>query len=59
MNAPHIPNNLVLLHQELATGPRTGLELERALDISGPTLSRLLGQMGSQIERMGAARSTR
>lgn len=60
MKAPHsIPDNMVQLCQELATGPRTGLELEQALDISGPTLSRLLGRMGSQIERMGAARSTR
>jgi hypothetical protein len=33
--------------------------LEQSLDISGPTLSRLIGRMGSKIERIGAARSTR
>ncbi len=29
------------------------------MDISGPTLSRLMGQMGDKIDRVGAARSTR
>ncbi len=59
MSTPPRPGNLAFLQQELAAGPRTGLDLERALDISGPTLSRLLSQIGSQIERIGAARSTR
>ncbi len=52
-------NYLDVLRQELSAGPRTGLELEQALDISGPTLSRLLARAGGQVERMGAARSTR
>lgn len=59
MSTPLRPDILALLQQELAAGPRTGLDLERALDISGPTLSRLLGRMGNQLERIGAARSTR
>lgn len=54
-----LPDNLDLLRQELSAGPRTGLELEQALDISGPTLSRLLARAGVQIERIGAARRTR
>ena len=59
MRTPHRPDLLAPLQQELAAGPRTGLDLERALGISGPTLSRLLGRMGNQIERIGAARSAR
>lgn len=59
MGTPHKPDILALLQQELAAGPRTGLDLERVLNISGPTLSRLLGRMGNQIERIGAARSAR
>ncbi len=59
MNPPHKPDKLAILQQELAGGPRTGLELERAMDISGSTLSRLLGRMGDKIDRSGAARSTR
>lgn len=59
MNTPRKPDNLAILQRELAAGPRTGLELERAMDISGPTLSRLMGQMGDKIDRVGAARSTR
>ena len=55
----HPRDNLELLRQELASGPRTGLELEQALDISGPTLSRLIARAGGEIDRMGAARSTR
>lgn len=59
MSTPHKPDNLAILQQELAAGLRTGLELELAMDISGPTLSRLLGRMGDKIDRIGAARSTR
>ena len=58
MTQPH-PDNLDLLRQDLSAGPKTGQELEMALDISGPTLSRLLARAGTQIERIGAARSTR
>lgn len=53
------PDNLTILQQELSAGPRTGLELERAMDISGVTLSRLLVRMGGKIDWAGAARSTR
>ncbi|MBP7141344.1 MAG: HipA domain-containing protein [Opitutaceae bacterium] len=53
------PDNLDLLREELSAGPRTGLDLELALDISGPTLSRLLVRAGDQIERIGAARRSR
>lgn len=59
MSIPHKPDNLAILKQELAGGPRTGLELEQAMDISGPTLSRLLVGMSDKIDRIGAARSTR
>lgn len=59
MSTPHKSDNLAILEQELAGGPRPGLELERAMDVSGPTLSRLLARMGDKIDRIGAARSTR
>lgn len=45
MDTPKRPYDLGRLEQERAAGPRTWRELGRALDISGPTLPRLLGRM--------------
>lgn len=59
MSTPKKPDNLTILRQELADGPRSGMELEQSMGISGPTLSRLLARMGDKIDRIGAARSTR
>jgi hypothetical protein len=48
-----------ILKTILARGIATGAELQRALKVSQPTLSRIITRLGEQIVRIGSTRSTR
>jgi hypothetical protein len=48
-----------LLRSFLSRGPATARELTTALDTSQPSLSRLMSQLGTGVQRIGAARTTR
>jgi hypothetical protein len=52
-------NHLPYLRRSLAQGPRTARELADSLGVSQPTVSRLLAELGSEVIRLGAARSAR
>jgi hypothetical protein len=48
-----------LVQAILARGLASGAELQRELNVSQPTLSRVMAKLGEQVVRMGSARSTR
>lgn len=50
-------DNFDKLHQLLSRGPQKPRQLLSALDISQPTLSRLLARLGPELVRLGAARA--
>jgi hypothetical protein len=55
MNAMPSPINAIRLR--LGSGPQTARSLGEILGVSQPTVSRLLGGMGKELVRIGAARS--
>lgn len=58
MEKPTKPDRLPLLEEALTRGPMAGADLERTLEVSGPTLSRLIARLGTRVDRIGAARSS-
>ncbi len=57
---PRLPRTTDRLTLELQTyGATSSRVLASKLGVSGPTLSRMIAEVGPQIERIGAARSTR
>jgi HipA-like C-terminal domain len=54
-----VPDIADLVQTSLARGLASSAELQRELNVSQPTLSRVMAQLGDQVVRIGGGRSTR
>ena len=54
-----MPDTTELVQASLARGLASSAELQRQFNVSQPTLSRVIAQLGEQVVRMGGGRSTR